>query len=86
MSYNANEIDAKYDVAHSESGYPAVNKAGSDIYVDTYVEGTDEEKRLVRLSGLSLPVVSLADPARYERLIDICFPCSGSCTCELSAL
>jgi hypothetical protein len=40
--------DIKADLAHDEAAYPVANKAGSDIYVDTYVEGTPEEARLLR--------------------------------------
>lgn len=50
MSHLPSEHDIKPDVAHDEATtYPTLaGKAESEAYVDTYVEGTDEEKRLVR--------------------------------------
>lgn len=38
----------KHDLTHEETAYPAANKADSEAYVDTYVEGTEAERLLVR--------------------------------------
>jgi hypothetical protein len=48
--------DHKYDVDHDEAAYPHPGKAGSDVYVDTYVEGTDageHSRRQVHIAELT---------------------------------